>query len=115
MKQKLHLPGTARFERIRRVKVFLSFFFIDYAIFSCRILNIYKKAYGEKDGRVGMAMCSLANAKCTKGLVITYIYIYIPPSLFVEDGEFSQQAMQMKRWIFTRRLYVSSKSQIICP
>lgn len=35
--------------------------------FSCRILNIYKKMYGEKDGRVGMAMCSLANAKCTKG------------------------------------------------
>lgn len=34
---------------------------------SCRILNIYKKTYGEKDGRVGMAMCSLANAKCTKG------------------------------------------------
>ncbi|KAG2310452.1 hypothetical protein Bca52824_022009 [Brassica carinata] len=31
-----------------------------------RILNIYKKTYGEKDGRVGMAMCSLANAKCTK-------------------------------------------------
>jgi hypothetical protein len=31
------------------------------------IVNIYKKIYGERDGRVGMAMCSLANAKCSKG------------------------------------------------
>lgn len=75
MKQKLLLPGTA-LERISLVNFF--FLFTDYAIdlvilsffISCRILNIYKKTYGEKDGRVGMAMCSLANAKCTKGWYI---------------------------------------------
>lgn len=33
----------------------------------CRILNIYKKLYGENDGRVGLAMCSLAHVKCAKG------------------------------------------------
>ncbi|KAH7543819.1 hypothetical protein JRO89_XS15G0025000 [Xanthoceras sorbifolium] len=33
-----------------------------------RILEIYTKIYGENDGRVGMAMCSLAHAKCAKGL-----------------------------------------------
>ena len=33
----------------------------------CRILNIYKRSYGENDGRVGIAMCSLAHVKCAKG------------------------------------------------
>ncbi|KAG0491890.1 hypothetical protein HPP92_005288 [Vanilla planifolia] len=32
-----------------------------------RILSIYIKLYGEKDGRVGIAMSSLAHAKCAKG------------------------------------------------
>lgn len=32
-----------------------------------RIVDIYKKLYGEKDGKVGMAMYSLANAKCARG------------------------------------------------
>lgn len=32
-----------------------------------RILNIYKKLYGEADGRVGLAMCSVAHAKCAMG------------------------------------------------
>ncbi|KAK2992754.1 hypothetical protein RJ640_023267 [Escallonia rubra] len=34
-----------------------------------RILNIYTKLYGANDGRVGMAMCSVANAKCAKGIL----------------------------------------------
>lgn len=32
-----------------------------------RILSIYTKLYGSNDGRVGMAMCSLAHALCAKG------------------------------------------------
>lgn len=36
-------------------------------IFFFRIIEIYTKIYGKNDGRVGMAMCSLANAKCAKG------------------------------------------------
>lgn len=72
MRQRFLLPGRAFGQN------FLHFLLASYVIhmvngqksfllLSCRILNIYKKTYGEKDGRVGMAMCSLANAKCTKG------------------------------------------------
>ncbi|CAN0921401.1 hypothetical protein LINGRAHAP2_LOCUS32569 [Linum grandiflorum] len=32
-----------------------------------RILSIYSKSYGEDDGRVGMAMASVAHAKCASG------------------------------------------------
>jgi len=38
-----------------------------FLLFFCRILTLYKKLYGENDGRVGMAMCSLAHVKCAKG------------------------------------------------
>ncbi|XP_038685660.1 nephrocystin-3 isoform X2 [Tripterygium wilfordii] len=41
-----------------------------------RILNIYTKLYGENDGRVGMAMCSLAHAKCAKGKADEAIVLY---------------------------------------
>lgn len=63
---------------------------------------MYKKSYGEKDGRVGMAMCSLANAKCTKGgLLLIYTFLIISccgdQKSFVEECGFSQQAMQMER------------------
>lgn len=40
------------------------------------ILNMYKKLYGEKDGRVGMAMCSLAHVKCGKGEFIGILLSY---------------------------------------
>lgn len=44
-----------------------------------RILDIYAKLYGETDGRVGMAMCSLANVKCAKGNISNFVvYIFIP-------------------------------------
>ncbi|MCI23659.1 kinesin light chain [Trifolium medium] len=32
-----------------------------------RVLNIYTKVYGENDGRIGMAMSSLAQVKCALG------------------------------------------------
>ncbi|XAR52195.1 hypothetical protein NMG60_11020132 [Bertholletia excelsa] len=41
-----------------------------------RILDIYTKLYGENDGRVGMAMCSLAHVKCAKGNVDEAIRLY---------------------------------------
>ncbi|XP_042503332.1 nephrocystin-3 isoform X2 [Macadamia integrifolia] len=41
-----------------------------------RILSIYTKLYGENDGRVGMAMCFLAHAKCAKGDVDEAIRLY---------------------------------------
>lgn len=41
-----------------------------------RILDIYRKVYGETDGRVGMAMCSLAYAMCAKGNSSLQIFSY---------------------------------------
>lgn len=41
-----------------------------------RILDQYIKLYGEKDGRVGMAMCSLAHVKCATGDVHEAIDLY---------------------------------------
>lgn len=36
-----------------------------------RIQKIYTKKYGEHDGRVGLAMCSLAHANCAKGYALS--------------------------------------------
>lgn len=41
-----------------------------------RILSIYQKLYGENDGRVGIAMSSLAHAKCAKGEINEAINLY---------------------------------------
>ncbi|KAI5347226.1 hypothetical protein L3X38_015105 [Prunus dulcis] len=41
-----------------------------------RIFNIYKKLYGENDGRVGLAMCSLAHVKCAVGDANEAISLY---------------------------------------
>lgn len=38
--------------------------------FCIRVLKIYMRLYGEKDGRVGVAMCSLAQVKCAKGIFL---------------------------------------------
>ncbi|XP_042000915.1 nephrocystin-3-like isoform X2 [Salvia splendens] len=41
-----------------------------------RVLNIYIRLYGEKDGRVGVAMCSLAQVKCATGDINEAIDLY---------------------------------------
>ncbi|CAN1170658.1 Protein STRICTOSIDINE SYNTHASE-LIKE 3 [Linum perenne] len=41
-----------------------------------RILSIYSKLYGENDGRVGMAMASIAHAKCASGKTEEAIDLY---------------------------------------
>ncbi|KAL8538009.1 hypothetical protein ACS0TY_000096 [Phlomoides rotata] len=41
-----------------------------------RVLNIYMKLFGEKDGRVGLAMRSLAQVKCANGEVNKAIDLY---------------------------------------
>ncbi|ONI25658.1 hypothetical protein PRUPE_2G313200 [Prunus persica] len=41
-----------------------------------RIFDIYKKLYGENDGRVGLAMCSLAHVKCAVGDANEAISLY---------------------------------------
>lgn len=38
---------------------------------------MYMKLYGERDGRVGTVMCSLAQVKCAKGEYVLSTLLYI--------------------------------------
>nr|KJB37363.1 hypothetical protein B456_006G201900 [Gossypium raimondii] len=69
-----------------RLWVFSSFFTF-YFSFS-RILNIYTKLYGENDGRVGLAMCSLAHAKCAKGNANEAIDLYKKALQIIKDASY---------------------------
>ncbi|KAK8709272.1 hypothetical protein V6N13_060295 [Hibiscus sabdariffa] len=53
-----------------------------------RILNIYTKLYGENDGRVGLAMCSLAHAKCAKGNADEAIDLYKKALQIIKDSSY---------------------------
>ncbi|GAA0152328.1 hypothetical protein LIER_37467 [Lithospermum erythrorhizon] len=53
-----------------------------------RVLNIYIKLHGEQDGRCGLAMSSLAHAKCAKGDVDEAIVLYKKALKIVEDSKF---------------------------
>ena len=76
---KLVLLGTIS----RRLSLFASNYSLTFMVLY-RIMNIYKKLYGEKDGKVGMAMYSLANAKCARGnFVYTCVIFRTPARLFI--------------------------------
>ncbi|XP_062153907.1 uncharacterized protein LOC133862057 isoform X2 [Alnus glutinosa] len=53
-----------------------------------RILTLYKKLYGENDGRVGMAMCSLAHVKCAKGNPDEAIQLYKNALHVIKDSNY---------------------------
>ncbi|GMI96299.1 White to green 1 [Hibiscus trionum] len=53
-----------------------------------RILNIYTQLYGENDGRVGLAMCSLAHAKCAKGNADEAIDLYKKALQIIKDSSY---------------------------
>ncbi|KAF4380368.1 hypothetical protein F8388_024661 [Cannabis sativa] len=53
-----------------------------------RILDIYTKLHGKYDGRVGMAMCSLAHAKCAMGKADEAIHLYRNALQLVKDSNF---------------------------
>ncbi|KAK6275355.1 hypothetical protein POUND7_005064 [Theobroma cacao] len=53
-----------------------------------RILNIYTKLYGENDGRVALAMCSLAHAKCAKGNANEAIDLYKKALQMIKDSSY---------------------------
>ncbi|XP_059435205.1 uncharacterized protein LOC132168133 isoform X1 [Corylus avellana] len=53
-----------------------------------RILTLYKKLYGENDGRVGMAMCSLAHVKCAKGNPDEAIQLYKNALQVIKDSNY---------------------------
>ncbi|GAY57200.1 hypothetical protein CUMW_177590 [Citrus unshiu] len=57
------------------------------SVFS-RILKIYTKVYGENDGRVGMAMCSLAHAKCANGNAEEAIELYKKALRVIKDSNY---------------------------
>ncbi|OVA08244.1 Tetratricopeptide repeat-containing domain [Macleaya cordata] len=53
-----------------------------------RILRIYTKLYGENDGRVGVAKCSLAHAMCAKGDVDEAIRLYRNGIQVINDSKY---------------------------
>ncbi|XP_004309126.1 PREDICTED: nephrocystin-3 [Fragaria vesca subsp. vesca] len=53
-----------------------------------RILNIYTKLYGEDDGRVGMAMSSLAHVKCAMGKANEAIDLYKSALKVIKDSNY---------------------------
>ncbi|KHG22520.1 Nephrocystin-3 [Gossypium arboreum] len=53
-----------------------------------RIRNIYTKLYGQNDGRVGLAMCSLAHAKCAKGNANEAIDLYKKALQIIKDSSY---------------------------
>ncbi|GLT48255.1 hypothetical protein SLA2020_218900 [Shorea laevis] len=53
-----------------------------------RILKIYTKLYGEKDGRVGLAMCSLARVKFAKGNTDEAIDLYKNALQIIKDSSY---------------------------
>ncbi|XP_019200299.1 PREDICTED: nephrocystin-3 [Ipomoea nil] len=52
-----------------------------------RIINIYMKLYGENDVKVGLALCSLADAKCSKGNIDEAIVLYRKALQILKDSE----------------------------
>ncbi|XP_065877220.1 uncharacterized protein [Euphorbia lathyris] len=53
-----------------------------------RILSIYQNLYGENDGRVGMALCSLAHVKCSTGNVEEAIDMYKRAIQIIKDTNY---------------------------
>ncbi|XP_044508343.1 nephrocystin-3 [Mangifera indica] len=53
-----------------------------------RIQKIYTKKYGEHDGRVGLAMCSLAHANCAKGNTDEAIDLYKKGLQVIKDSKY---------------------------
>ncbi|CAI0452487.1 unnamed protein product [Linum tenue] len=55
-----------------------------------RILSIYSKLYGEGDGRVGMAMASVAHAKCASGKAEEAIDLYKNALQIMKNGSYTK-------------------------
>ncbi|KAF9602308.1 hypothetical protein IFM89_026425, partial [Coptis chinensis] len=53
-----------------------------------RILRTYAKLYGDHDGRVGIAMCSLANAKCAKGSLDEAVELHRKGLQVIKDSKY---------------------------
>ncbi|XP_022891097.1 nephrocystin-3 [Olea europaea var. sylvestris] len=78
-----------------------------------RIL-IYVNTYGEKDGRVGLAMCSLAQVKCAKGDVNEAIDLYKKALQILEDSKYMELddiAMEQMRVDLAELLHATGRGE----
>ncbi|KAK6926032.1 hypothetical protein RJ641_007751 [Dillenia turbinata] len=79
-----------------------------------RVLYIYKKLYGENDGRVGMAMCSLAHVKCAKGNVDEAIHLYRDALQVIDDSKYmalDDNIMEKRRIDLAELLHVVGRGK----
>ncbi|XP_068666193.1 uncharacterized protein [Aristolochia californica] len=79
-----------------------------------RILSIYEKLYGENDGRVGTAMCSLAHALCAKGAVNEAISLYRKGLQIIKDSKFmaiDDVVLEKMRTDLAELLHVAGREQ----
>ncbi|KAL4205072.1 hypothetical protein AMTRI_Chr01g135330 [Amborella trichopoda] len=79
-----------------------------------RILSIYTKSYGEDDGRVGMAMCSLAHAACAKGNVDEAIKFYQEGLRSIKDSGYmslDDTVFEKMRLDLAELLHVAGRDQ----
>ncbi|KAJ0101006.1 hypothetical protein Patl1_05195 [Pistacia atlantica] len=81
-----------------------------------RIQKIYTKKYGEHDGRVGMAMCSLAHAKCAKGNTDEAIDLYKKGLQVIKDSKYmalDDSIMEKMRIDLAELLHAVGRSPVL--
>ncbi|KAG8381126.1 hypothetical protein BUALT_Bualt06G0090000 [Buddleja alternifolia] len=79
-----------------------------------KVLNIYMRSYGERDGRVGMAMCSLAQVKCAKGDVNEAIDLYKSAIQILKESEYmalDDEVMEKMRIDLAELLHVVGRGE----
>ncbi|XP_077226873.1 tetratricopeptide repeat (TPR)-like superfamily protein isoform X1 [Tasmannia lanceolata] len=79
-----------------------------------RIVNIYTGLYGANDGRVGMAMCSLAHAMCAKGTVNEAISVYRKGLQVIKNSNYmalDDDVMEKMRLDLAELLHVAGREQ----
>ncbi|CAI9086921.1 OLC1v1020852C2 [Oldenlandia corymbosa var. corymbosa] len=79
-----------------------------------RILNIYSRLYGEKDGRVGTALCFLAHVKCATGSVDEAIDLYKDAFRTLKESKFVElddDLMEKIRLDLAELLHVAGRGE----
>ncbi|KAL3524423.1 hypothetical protein ACH5RR_017257 [Cinchona calisaya] len=79
-----------------------------------RILDLCIKLYGEKDGRVGMAMCSLARVKCATGDIDEAIALYQDAFRVLKDSKSiasNDELMEKMRIDLAELLHVAGRGE----
>ncbi|WOL13524.1 hypothetical protein Cni_G22294 [Canna indica] len=82
-----------------------------------RILNIYSKIYGKDNGRMGMAMCSLAHALCANGKVTEAISMYKNGLQLIKDNKYiavDDNLLEEMKTDLTELLRVAGSAPLDC-